>query len=238
MTDFLNQIIDSYNIPVLTAFLLGIMTSISPCPLATNITAIAFISREIKESKKVIFNGLMYTLGRGITYSLIAILMYLGFSAFNFQAVFQKWGDKLLGPFLIVTGLFMLDVIKINLKSGSKFTEKIQNWLQNKGYLGSLLLGALFALAFCPYSGVMFFGMLISLVISTNNPSFVPLLFSIGTGLPVIIFSFIIAFSVKKIGTAFNSVKKVEIWIRKIAGILFILGGLYYLQFLVKFLIG
>lgn len=235
--DFLNQIIDAYNIPGLTAFLLGIMTSISPCPLATNITAVAFISREIKESKKVIFNGLMYTLGRGITYSLIAILMYLGFSAFNFQAVFQRWGDKLLAPFLIITGLFMLDVIKINLKSGSEFTEKIQSWLQNKGYIGSLLLGALFALAFCPYSGVIFFGMLIPLVISTNNPLFVPLLFSIGTGLPVIIFSFIIAFSVKKIGTAFNSVKKVEIWIRKIAGILFVLAGLYYLQFLVKFLI-
>jgi len=227
--DFLNQIIDSYNIPVLTAFLIGIMASISPCPLATNITAVAFISREIKESKKVVFNGLMYTLGRGIIYSLIAILMYLGFSAFNFQAVFQKLGDKLLGPFLIITGLFMLDVIKINLKSGSKFTEKIQNWLQNKGYLGSLLLGSLFALAFCPYSVVIFFGILIPLVISTNNPLFAPLSFSIGTGLPVIIFSFIIAFSAKKIGTAFNSVKKVEILIRKIAGILFILGGLYYL---------
>jgi len=229
MMDFLNQIIDSYNIPVLTAFLIGIMASISPCPLATNITAVAFISREIKESKKVVFNGLMYTLGRGIIYSLIAILMYLGFSAFNFQAVFQKLGDKLLGPFLIITGLFMLDVIKINLKSGSKFTEKIQNWLQNKGYLGSLLLGSLFALAFCPYSVVIFFGILIPLVISTNNPLFAPLSFSIGTGLPVIIFSFIIAFSAKKIGTAFNSVKKVEILIRKIAGILFILGGLYYL---------
>jgi len=232
--NFLNQIIDSYNIPVLTAFLLGIMTSISPCPLATNITAVAFISREIKESKKVIFNGLMYILGRGITYSLIAILIYLGFSAFNFQAVFQKWGDKILGPFLIITGLFMLDVIKIDLKSGSKFTERIQNWSQNKGYLGSLLLGALFALAFCPYSGVMFFGMLIPLVISTDNPLFGPLLFSVGTGLPVIIFSVIIAFSARKIGIAFNSVKRVEFWIRKIAGILFILGGLYYLQFLVK----
>jgi len=237
MIDFISQIIDSYNIPAVTAFLLGIMTSISPCPLATNITAVAFISREIKDSKRVLLNGLMYTLGRGITYSLIAILMYLGFSAFNFQAVFQKWGDKLLGPFLIITGLFMLDVIKINLKTGNQFTEKTQNWLQNKGYLGSLMLGTLFALAFCPYSGVMFFGMLIPLVISTNNPLFAPLLFSIGTGFPVIVFSFIIAFSVKKIGTAFDSVKKVEIWIRKITGILFIFGGLYYLQFLVKFLL-
>jgi cytochrome c-type biogenesis protein len=234
--NFINQIIDSYNIPVLTAFLLGIMTSISPCPLATNITAVAFISREIKDSKKVVLNGLMYTLGRGITYSLIAILMYLGFSAFNLQAVFQEWGDKILGPFLILTGLVMLDIIKINLKSGNKHTEKIQDWLKDKGYIGSLLLGALFALAFCPYSGVMFFGMLIPMVISTNNPLFAPLLFSVGTGLPVIVFSFIIAFSVKKLGTAFNSIKKVEVWIRKIAGIVFILGGLYYLQFLIKFI--
>lgn len=236
--ELINHLIDSYNIPILTAFLIGIMTSISPCPLATNITAVAFISRDLKDSKKVLLNGVMYTLGRAITYSLIALIIYLGLSSFNFQAVLQQWGDKLLGPFLIITGLFMLDIIKISLKSGGKVTEKIQNWLQNKGYLGSLLLGALFALAFCPYSGVMFFGMLIPLVISTNNPILAPLTFSIGTGLPVILFSFIIAFSANKIGTAFDSVKKVEVWIRKIAGIVFILGGLYYLQFLVKFLIG
>ncbi len=235
--DLINQIIDAYNIPILTAFLLGVMTSISPCPLATNITAVAFISKEIKESKKVLLNGLMYTLGRGVTYTFIAVLMYSGFSAFNLQAVFQKWGDKILGPFLIITGLFMLDIIEINLDLGNKYTEKIQNKLKEKGYLGSLLLGALFALAFCPYSGVMFFGMLIPLIISTNNPLFAPLLFSIGTGLPVIVFSFIIAFSAKKIGTVFNSVKKVEVWIRKIAGVVFVFAGLYYLQFLIKFLL-
>lgn len=236
--DFLNQIIDSYNIPVLTAFLLGIMTSISPCPLATNITAIAYISKDITESRKVITNGFMYTLGRGITYTLIAVLMYLGFSAFNFQDVFQKWGDKLLGPFLLITGLFLLDIIKINVNSENKFSEKIQKWLKDKGYVGSLLLGALFALAFCPYSGVMFFGVLIPLIISTNNPLVAPLLFSVGTGLPVIVFSFIIAFSAKRIGDTFNSVKKVEFWVRKIAGALFILAGLYYLQFLIRYLMG
>lgn len=238
MMDILNSLIDTYNIPVLTAFLLGLMTAVSPCPLATNITAIAFISKNIKDSRKVLLNGLIYTLGRGLTYSLIAIAMYLGFSAFNIEAVFQKWGDKLLGPLLMVIGLVMLDIIKLTISAGSKYSGKLQNWVEGKGYLGSLLLGAVFALAFCPYSGVIFFGMLIPLVISSDNPLFVPLFFSFGTGLPVIIFSFIITFSANKIGSAFNSIKKVEKIVRMVGGVVFLLAGLYYLQFLIRYLFG
>lgn len=234
--DLINSLIDNYNIPTLTAFLLGILTSISPCPLATNITAVAFISKDIKTPRHTILSGLFYTLGRGISYTLLATLIYFGLSSFKISSIFQGWGDKVLGPILIIIGLIMFDVIKINLNTENK-TEKIKLWLANKGYLGSLALGMLFAFAFCPYSGVLFFGVLIPLILKSASGLLLPSIFALGTGLPVIIFSFLIAYSMKTVSKVFQSVQKVEKWLRYgVAGI-FILTGLYYMQFLVQFIL-
>jgi len=235
--DFINVLIDNYNIPLLTAFLLGILTSISPCPLATNITAIAYISREIKTIKNTLLNGLFYTLGRGISYTLLATLIYFGLSTFKISSIFQGWGDKVLGPVLIIIGLIMLGVIKINLGGHNDKIEKSKEWLAKKGYIGSLLLGVLFALAFCPYSGVLFFGVLIPLVLKSSESLLLPPIFSLGTGLPVIIFSFLIAFSMQKVSQAFKMVQKVEKAIRYAVASIFLLAGIYYLQFLIKYFI-
>ncbi len=234
--EWLNYLIDTYNIPLLSAFLLGIMTSISPCPLATNITAIAFISKDIKSSKQTLLNGLFYTLGRGISYTLLTTLIYFGLSSFSISSIFQGWGDKLLGPALILIGLIMADVIKINLKTSNHKIETIKLWLAKKGYIGSLLLGMLFALAFCPYSGVLFFGILVPMVLKSSEGLLLPPLFALGTGIPVIIFSFLIAFSMQKMNQAFTLVSKIEKITRIIVASTFVLIGLYYCQFLVKFL--
>ncbi len=228
--DWINHLIDSYNIPFLSAFLIGIMTSISPCPLATNITAVAYISKEVKTPTHTLLNGLFYTLGRGISYMLLATLIYLGLSSFQISSIFQGWGDKALGFILIIIGLIMADIIRLKVKLGSKTIERLKLWLVGKGYLGSLLLGILFALAFCPYSGVLFFGVLIPMVLKSGQGLLLPPLFALGTGLPVIIFSFIIAFSVNKIGQVFTRVAKVETVIRKAAAVVFILTGIYYLK--------
>ena len=235
--NFINVLIDNYNIPLLSAFLLGILTSISPCPLATNITAIAYISREIKTIKNTLLNGLFYTLGRGISYTLLATLIYFGLSTFKISSIFQGWGDKVLGPVLIIIGLIMLGVIKINLDGHNEKIEKAKEWLAKKGYIGSLLLGVLFALAFCPYSGVLFFGVLIPLVLKSAESLLLPPLFALGTGLPVIIFSFLIAFSMQKVSQAFKIVQRVEKVMRYAVASIFLIAGIYYLQFLIKYLI-
>jgi cytochrome c biogenesis protein CcdA len=237
MMEVINSLIDNYNIPALSAFLLGILTSISPCPLATNITAIAFISKDIKTPKHTILSGLFYTLGRGISYTLLAILIYFGLSSFQVSRIFQGWGDKILGPVLIIIGLIMFGVIKINLKNNSQTIEKIKLWLADKGYLGSLALGMLFAFAFCPYSGVLFFGVLIPLVLKSTGGLLLPPLFAIGTGLPVIIFSILIAFSMQAVGKAFQAVQKIEKWLRYGVASVFILTGLYYTQYLINYFI-
>ncbi len=237
MMDFINLLIDNYNIPLLTAFLLGILTSISPCPLATNITAIAYISKGIKTVKNTLLNGLYYTLGRGISYTLLATLIYFGLSSFQISRIFQGWGDKILGPVLIIIGLVMFGVIKIKISGDNQKIEKLKEWLAAKGYIGSLFLGVLFALAFCPYSGVLFFGALIPLVLKSTESLILPPVFALGTGLPVIIFSFLIAFSMEKISKAFQIAQKVEKVMRYAVASVFLIAGAYYLQYLVKYLI-
>ena len=232
--DIINTLIDQYNIPVLTAFLIGILTSISPCPLATNITAIAYISKDIKTPKHTLLNALFYTLGRGVSYTLLATLIYFGLSAFEISRIFQGWRDKVLGPVLIILGLIMFGVIKLPTPGHNETLEKFKAWVATKGYLGALLLGVLFAFAFCPYSGVLFFGVLIPLVLKSKEALLLPPLFALGTGIPVIIFSFIIAFSVQKMSRAFAVVSKAEKVTRFIVASTFVLVGIYYLQFLVK----
>jgi len=235
--DFLNVLIDQYNIPLLTAFALGIMTSISPCPLATNITAIAYISKDIKTVRHTLISGLMYTLGRAISYTFLATLIYFGFSSFEIATIFQGWGDKVLGIVLILISLIMFGVIKINLSADNKKIEKIKEWLASKGHIGALLLGMLFALAFCPYSGVLFFGMLIPLVISSVEGLLLPPVFAMGTGLPVFIFSFALAFSIGKVSKMYDAMSKIEKVMRYGVATTFLLAGIYYLQYLIKYLI-
>jgi len=232
--NWINYLIDNYNIPFLSAFLIGVMTSISPCPLATNITAIAYISKDIKTPKHTLLNALFYTLGRGVSYTLLATLIYFGLSAFEISRIFQGWRDKVLGPVLIILGLIMFGVIKLPTPGHNETLEKFKAWVATKGYLGALLLGVLFAFAFCPYSGVLFFGVLIPLVLKSKEALLLPPLFALGTGIPVIIFSFIIAFSVQKMSRAFAVVSKAEKVTRFIVASTFVLVGIYYLQFLVK----
>ena len=225
--EFLQSILDNSQYSFLTAIILGLMTAISPCPLATNITAIGFISKDIENSKKVFLNGLIYTLGRAISYTLLAVVLYLGANQMNISMIFQGWGEKVLGPLLIIIGLFMLGIIKINFPGFSRLTEKIGE--KNKGsYLSSLLLGMIFALAFCPYSGVLYFAMLIPITITSASGLYLPVLFAIATGLPVIIFAWLLAFAVGNVGKLYNRIKVFELWFRRVIAVTFILASFYY----------
>ena len=226
--EFLQNLLDNTQLPLLSAFLLGLMTAISPCPLATNITAIAFISKDIENKNRVFFNGLIYTLGRAISYTGIGLIFYFGASQFKISGFVQEWGERLLGPILIIIGLFMLDIIKIKFPGISKLSEKLEE-KSKSGFWGVLLLGIVFALAFCPYSGVLYFGMLIPMTITQASGLYLPIIFAVGTGLPVIIFAWLIAFAVGGIGNVYKKIKVFEIWFRRIVSIIFIIAGLYYI---------
>ncbi len=225
--EVLQNFLETSQFPIFTAFILGLMTAISPCPLATNITAIGFISKDIVNQRKVFVNGLVYTLGRAITYTVIGLLFFFGASQFEFAGFFQEWGEKLLGPLLIIIGLFMLGILKLKIPGIGSLTKKMEN-KSGGGFWGVLLLGIVFALAFCPYSGVLYFGMLMPMTISSASGLYLPLFFAIATGIPVIIFAWLIAFSVGSIGNVYNKLKVFEIWFRRIIAVLFIAVGVYY----------
>ncbi|MFA6336249.1 MAG: aromatic aminobenezylarsenical efflux permease ArsG family transporter [Bacteroidales bacterium] len=226
--ELFSGLLENSTMPWISALLLGLMTSISPCPLATNITAIGFISKDLDNRNRVFLNGLFYTLGRAVTYTAIALVLYFGADQFKFSGFFQQYGEKILGPLLIIIGFFMLDVIKIKFPGMSGMSsrmEKKKNW----GYLDAILLGMLFALAFCPYSGVLYFGMLVPMTISSASGLYLPLIFAIATGIPVIIVSWLLAYTLSGIGGFYNKVKSFEKWFRRVIAVLFILVGIYYI---------
>ena len=226
--DFLQSLLENYNIPILSAMILGLMTAISPCPLATNITATAFISKNIASKRKVFLSGLLYSLGRGFSYTAIGLILYFGASKFYIARFFNQNGEKYLGPLLIIIGLIMLNIIKLNFLGKSNFQEKLSEKFKDKGLLGSFLIGVVFALAFCPYSGALFFGMLIPMTIASTDGLYLPIVFAFGTGLPVILFTYLLAFTAGKVGVFYNRITKIEKVMRTLAGVVFILTGLYY----------
>ena len=221
------EMMGTSQIPVLAAFFLGLMTAISPCPLATNITAIAYASKRINNSKYTVLVSFFYTFGRMFTYVLLAsLIVWFGLNTQAIAFFLQKYGDKILGPLLLLVGIVMLDVIKINFIKKSNTLEKLKEKLANKGFIGSFFLGVIFALAFCPFSAVLFFGMLIPLALKAGDGLLIPSVFAFATGLPVIIFSFILVYSISKLGTIMNKVQTFEKWMRKSVAVIFILAGL------------
>jgi len=225
---WLQAILENSQYAAFTAFILGLMTAISPCPLATNISAIGFISRDIENRRRVFIKGLVYTLGRAISYTSLGIILFFGASKMHVTMLFQGWGEKLLGPLLIIIGLLMLDFIKIKFPRFSGLTEKIGEH-SKRSYWGTLFLGMVFAMAFCPYSGVLYFAMLIPMTITSISGLYLPVVFAIATGLPVIIFAWLLAYAVGNVGKLYNQIKTFELWFRRVVAVLFILVGVYYI---------
>jgi cytochrome c biogenesis protein CcdA len=210
-----------------TALWLGILTSISPCPLATNIAAISYIGKDMSSNVRVFISGLSYTLGRVFIYVAIGVLLSAGLSSVPDVANFlQKYMNAILGPMLFITGIFLFGFINISLPGIS--TDRFKN-LAGKGVVtGPFLLGIIFSLAFCPVSAALFFGSLIPLALATHSPVIFPTLYGIGTGLPVIIFAFIIAFGMHSISGFFKGITRFEKWARYATGAIFVIVGSYY----------
>ncbi|HDR88204.1 MAG TPA: sulfite exporter TauE/SafE family protein [Bacteroidetes bacterium] len=227
MEEIISRLMADHSLPFVTAFLLGLMTAISPCPLATNITAIGFISKDVENQKKVFRNGLIYTMGRAISYTLLAVIIFIGADQFKVSGWFQQHGEKIIGPLLILIGLLMLDVLKIKLPGIGSLTNRFQK-NGASGFWEVLLLGVVFALAFCPYSGVLYFGMLIPMTIGSASGLYLPVVFAIATGIPVIIFAWLLAYTVSGVGKLYHRLKTFEIWFRRVISLVFIGVGIYY----------
>ena len=229
--ELLQELVDAYryDLPLLAAFALGLMTAISPCPLATNITATAYLSKNIDNKLKVLFNGIFYTLGRMFSYTSLGVIFYFGASQFKVSRLLQSLGGIWLGVGLLIIGILMLDIIKFNIPLFDKFKPKVNEDRKKNNYLISFLLGVVFALAFCPFSGVLYFGALIPMTIASPSGLLLPPIFSIATGLPVIIIAWLIAYSIGNIGKFYSKMKSFEKWFKRIIAGIFIIVGTYYI---------
>jgi len=228
--EWLQTLLDSSTTPVLTAFLLGLLTAISPCPLATNIAAIGYIGKDIEDRRRVFLSGLLYTAGRIIAYTVLGLVLILvirqGASMFGIQKFIGTWGEMLLGPALIVIGLLMLFSHRLQLPQFGFNGSNVEG-LKRHGGRGAFLLGVLFAMAFCPTSGMFYFGMLIPMSATATLGYLLPAVYAFATALPVLVVAWLLAFSMQKVGKFYGWLKGIERWTTIIVGVLFVLIGLY-----------
>lgn len=228
--EWLQTLLDNSTTPVLTAFLLGLLTAISPCPLATNIAAIGYIGKDIENRNNAFRKGLLYTLGRIVAYTLPGIILISilrqGASMFGIQSTIAHWGELLLGPLLIVIGVLMLLGHRLNLPQFG-FQGGAEG-LAKKGGCGAFMLGLLFAMAFCPTSGMFYFGMLIPMSATAQMGYLLPVVFAIATALPVLIVAWLLAFSAGEIGRFYGRIQQIEQWATLVVAVLFVLVGIYY----------
>jgi len=211
-----------------SAFWLGILTSISPCPLATNIAAISYIGRRVGNSRQVFLTGLLYTVGRTLAYLGLAVVLVASLLSVPQVSLFlQKYMHLVLGPILIIVGMFLLELIQLNMGGGG-MSEGLQKWVDSIGIWGALLLGVVFALSFCPVSAALYFGSLIPLSLKVNSSVALPVIYGIGTALPVMVFAVLLAMSAQSVGKAYNVLAKIEWWARIITGWIFVLAGVWF----------
>lgn len=218
---------ESYITGIATAVWLGILTSISPCPLATNIAAVSYIGKQVTDIRRVILSGVVYSVGRMITYLAIGAIVVAGLLSIPSVSNFlQRYMIMIIGPILIVAGMFLLELIGSGL-SGPSVGNTAEKIAGKGGVLGAGILGIIFALSFCPVSAALFFGSLIPLAINHESVILLPSLYGIGTGLPVLAFALLIAVSAKSVGYLFNKITVFELWARRITGLIFIIVGIY-----------
>lgn len=239
----------SYLPYVAAALYLGVLTSISPCPLATNIAAISYIGRKVDKPRQVLYAGLLYTIGRCLLYLVLAALLTMTALSIPAVSIFlQKYMHLALGPVFLLMGIFLTGLVTAT-SSGTLVTEGMQKRVDALGIWGAFLLGVLFALSFCPTSAAWFFGLLALTMGSESGAitgyleqvgvalpeaslpgdTFVlPLVYGVGTAMPVLVVAILLAYSAKLLGKAFNVLSKVELWARMITGAIFILVGIWF----------
>jgi len=210
-----------------TAFWLGILTSISPCPLATNIAAVSYVGRRVGSARAVLAAGMLYTAGRSLVYLVLgAAAVWSLMSMVTVSAFLQGTLPRLLGPLLIAVGLVLLGVFEFALPNFGA-NERVLRRVKRGGVWGAGLLGIVFALSFCPVSAGLFFGSLLPLAVDRGSPLLLPFVFGIGTALPVAVFAVLLAAGAGWLGTALDRVQIFERWARRITAVVFIAVGVY-----------
>lgn len=213
---------------VAAALWIGLMTSVSPCPLATNVVAVSFVARRFGDPRRVLAGGLLYTAGRSLAYAALGFLLVAGLlSAPALSLALQKHMNRVLGPILVVTGMVLLGLVPLPFatRTGASPPQALG---ERSGVWGCGLLGILFAMSFCPVSAALFFGSLVPLAVTHGSAVVLPAVYGAGTGLPVLAFAVATALGARSLAGAFHRVAAIERWARGATGAAFVLVGVYY----------
>lgn len=219
---------DAYiGVPVITALLLGLIGSTSPCQLTTNVTALAYVSRESTGSRHFMAAALAYMLGKVTVYSLIGLLVVVAGLELSSMAVpVAVVARKAIGPALILVGIIML----ADLKWGRFLGSGVSGWLEDRarrgGPFGPFLLGSAFSLAFCPTLFWLFFGLLIPLSLSSAVGVFYPGVFALGTVLPLMIMAVLLSWGAKAAGERILGMRRLSRIMQRATGVVFLIGGI------------
>lgn len=216
-----------FDVALAAAVWLGLLCSISPCPLATNIAAIGFIARNVGNVGAVLAAGALYALGRMVAFVGLGLLLAGGIAAApELSHLLQKYMNLLMGPLLILIALVLLDWLNINW-SGIAVSQTMQQRFGKLGGAGAFLLGIVFALSFCPTSAALFFGSLLPLAVKTNSFGVLPGVFGLAGGIPVLIFAFLLAFAANQVGKVYHRLAKIEVWTQRLTGWVFLVIGVW-----------
>lgn len=227
--DIIQSITENNNFPILTAFLLGLIVALHPCPLAANIAAMGYIARNAAEKHRVFINGLVYTAGRLIAYSLLGAVMLGVFrNSVDMESVgrwFTTWGETLLGPILIVVGLyFVLDRVIHRHEHCPDVSARARRF---HGTWGCFILGVILALSFCPESAIVYFGMLIPMSANSTTGYLLPVVFAVATSVPAVILAWGVAYGINGMPAIRNKMHIIQKWMSTVVGIIFIAAGGY-----------
>ncbi|MCG6537179.1 MAG: aromatic aminobenezylarsenical efflux permease ArsG family transporter, partial [Syntrophales bacterium LBB04] len=207
---------------------LGILTTISPCPLATNLAAVSFITRELNSPWRTVLSGLLYASGRCLAYTVLAWLILHSLLEIQPVALFlQSSMNRILGPLLIVVGLFLLGIIRLH-GINSNWIARLGEKISRHGIWGSFFLGALFAFSFCPVSAALYFGSLIPIAVEKESTLILPIAYGIGTGLPVLALAMALLGGLQTASSLSRQITRWEKPARLITGGVFLAGGIYY----------
>ncbi|MBN2370910.1 MAG: sulfite exporter TauE/SafE family protein [Vicinamibacteria bacterium] len=218
----------SWLLATASAFWLGVLTSLSPCPLAANIAAISYVGRDVGSRRRVLLSGFLYTLGRMTSYVMLAVVLIAGLLSIPQVALFlQRYMNQVMGPLLVVVGLLLLEVMPMP-SFGGGLSARLSDRVRKAGMLGALPFGAVLALAFCPVSAALFFGGLVPLALDNRSSMWLPAVYGVGTGLPVVVFAILLGVGVRWIGQAFNRIAVIERWARRVTAVVVMAIGAYY----------
>lgn len=228
LSDFFHELAINSTVPIFTALLLGLMAAVGPCTMATNFAAIAYVGRKITDRKFAVLASLLYSLGRMVTYTIIGgLIIGIGLEVPAIRNFLEGVGIYVLGPFLVLGGILMLVADRFSFGGGGGRLAALGNKVSNWGLGGAFLMGVVFAFAFCPYSAVLFFAVMIPMALTTAGGITFPAFFAVGTGLPVIFFGALISAGVAAATTWIAGISRAEKWIRVVMALVFIGVGIY-----------